>query len=208
MAETATPGAPPGGPAGASPELKSSSKSRSGRSSSAAGNTGSATPPLVEKPKIFLRPITERFTPKGCFDTLKKVERVGIEDDINDEVNYRMTNRIEQKEEHAYIGALIRGLQKITRISINPMAEILRDCSLDSDKDKYEDRIINCFKNASLLSKVRGFLDQIEKICGKAQHIQDLLDQITTLLININPKITDIIEEYEVRTTEWPHRMA
>ena len=115
-----------------------------------------------------------------------------------------MTNRIEQKEEHAYIGALLQGLEKITRISINSMAEILRDCSLDSDKDKYEDRIINCFKNASLLSKVRGFLDQIEKICGKAQQIQDLLELITTLLININPKITDIIEEHEIRTTEWP----
>ena len=140
-----TPGAPPRGHTGASPELKSSTKSRSESSSSAAGNTGPVTPPVVEKPKTFLCPITERFTPKGCFDTLKKVERVGLEDDINDEVNYRMTNRIEQKEEHAYIGALLRGLENITRISTNPMAEILRDCSLDSDKEKYEDRINNCF---------------------------------------------------------------
>ena len=84
------------------------------------------------------------------------------------------------------------------------MAEILKDCSLDSDKVKYEDRIINCFKRASLLSKVRGFLDQIEKICGKAQQIQALLEEITAMLININPKITDIIEEHDARTTEWP----
>ena len=169
-----------------------------------AENTGSPTPPVMEKPKTFLRPITERFTPKGCFDTLKKVERVGIEDAINDEVDFKMTNRTEQKEEHAYIGALLRGLESITRISMKPMAEILRDCSMDSDKDKYEDRIKNCFKNASLLSKVRGFLNQVEKICGKAQHIQDLLEQITEMLISINPKIFDIIESHEVRTTEWP----
>ena len=108
----------------------------------------------MDKSKTFLRPITERFTPKGCFYTLKKVKAVGIEDDINDEVNYRMTNRIEQKEQHAYIGALLRGLEKITKISTYPITEILRDCSLDSDKAKYEDRIINCFKRASLLSKV------------------------------------------------------
>ena len=117
MADPGTTTPPPGGPAGASPHLKSPSRSRSGSSSSAAGNTGTATPPIIDKPKTFLRPITERFTPKGCFDTLKKVEAVGIEDDINDEVDYRMTNRIEQKEQHAYIGALFRGLEKVTKIS-------------------------------------------------------------------------------------------
>ena len=94
-----------------------------------------------------------------------------------------MTNRTEQKEQHAYIGALLRGLEKITKISTYPITEILKDCSLDSDKVKYEDRIINCFKRASILSKVRGFLDQIERICGKAPQIQSLTDEIPKMLM-------------------------
>ena len=60
---------------------------------------------------------------------------------------------------HSYIDCLLRGLDRVTDIAMHPLTEILKDCRIDSKKEKYEEKILNCFENASLISNLAQFTD-------------------------------------------------
>ena len=79
---------------------------------------------------------------------------------------------------------------------------------LDSDKEKYIERIVNCYNRASLLSKFASFTDQIQLVCGKSPEIQALGQDIMTVLIDLNPALAEGIESMEARTTDWPNEQA
>ena len=45
-------------------------------------------------------------------------------------------------------------MDRVTDIAMTQLIEIMIDCMIDSDKDRYEERILNCFERASLLNKL------------------------------------------------------
>ena len=155
------------------------------------------------KAKAPPKSLFEKFTPKGCFDTLVKCEERGILEGIEEEVEEITSNKPDPVIEHAYIDALLRGLNQATEISVKPMKEILKDCRLDSSKGKYLERIVNCYSRASLLSKLATFTDQVQEVCGDSPDINTLGQGIMTCLIDLNPQLVEIIESTNARTNEW-----
>ena len=83
----------------------------------------------------------------------------------------------------------------MTDIVIAPLTGIMKDCRINSDKEKYIVKIINCYDRASILSKLSNFTIQIQQVTGKTPEIQGLSTKIMTTLIDINPQIADIIEK-------------
>ena len=61
-------------------------------------------------------------------------------------------------------------------------------------------KILNCFENASLISRLAQFTDQIQTVSGKSPEISDLGQKILKTLIDINPSI---VQRTEARTTVW-----
>ena len=55
---------------------------------------------------------------------------------------------------HLYINSILHGLNRVTDIAMHPLTEILKDCRIDNKKEKYEEKILNCFENASLISNL------------------------------------------------------
>ena len=121
--------------------MNKTSRSSQGNSPNEKSNTGSASPAF--KDKAYLKPITEKFTPRGCFETLKRCEEWAISEAIEEETRERIRDKTDNVVKHAYIDALLRGLGTATDIAMLPLTEILKDCMLDSDKDKYIERIVN-----------------------------------------------------------------
>ena len=74
---------------------------------------------------------------------------------------------------------------------MHPLLEILKDCRVDSKKEKYEEKIRNCFENASLISRLAQFTDQIQTVSGKSPEVSDLGQKILKSLIDINPSIAE-----------------
>ena len=97
-------------------------------------------------------------------------------------------------------------MDRVTDISMTPLIEILKDCMIDSDKDKYEKKILNGFDRASLINKLAQFTDQIQR--GKSPDIKRLGPEILKTLLDINPVIAEIVERNEARTTTWPNEEA
>ena len=99
-------------------------------------------------------------------------------------------------------------MDRVTDISKIPLIEIFKDCMIDSDKDKYEEKILNGFDRASLINKLAQFTDQIQRVSGKSPDIKGLCPEILKTLIDINPVISEIFERTEARTTIWPNEEA
>ena len=88
--------------------MSKTSRSRQGNSPNEVGNTGpakSASPAF--KDKAFLKPITKKVTPRGCFDTLKRCEEWAISEAIEEEVRERVKDRTDHVVKHSYIEALL-----------------------------------------------------------------------------------------------------
>ena len=155
------------------------------------------------KSKAPPKSIFEKFTPKGCFDTLIRCEERGLLEDIEKTVEEIVSNKPDPVVAHAYIDALLRGLGQVTELSVSPLKEILKDCRLDREKSKYLERIVNCYCRASLLSKLATFTDYIQEVCGESPDISKLSHEILQCLIDLNPLLTEIIESAQARTKEW-----
>ena len=155
------------------------------------------------KSKAPPKSLFEKFTPKGCFDTLVRCEERGILEDIDKTVGEIVSHQPDPVVAHAYIDALLRGLKQVTEISVSPMKEILKDCRLDREKSKYLERIVNCYSRASLLSKLASFTDYIQEVCGESPDISKLSQEILQCLIDLNPLLAEIIESAEARTKDW-----
>ena len=104
---------------------------------------------------------------------------------------------------HLYINSILHGLARVTEIAMHPLTEIMKDCRIDTNKEKYEEKILNCFENASLISNLAQFTDQIQTVSGKSPEISDLGKHILQTLIDINPFISEIVERNKARTTVW-----
>ena len=55
----------------------------------------------------------------------------------------------------------LRHCEEKTSHAMQPLTEILKDCRIDTKKEKYEDNILKCFENASLISNLAQFTGQI-----------------------------------------------
>ena len=55
-------------------------------------------------------------------------------------------------------------MDRVTDIAMTPLIEILKDCMIDSDKDRYEEKTLNCFDRASLINKLAQFTNQIQRV--------------------------------------------
>ena len=73
---------------------------------------------------------------------------------------------------------------------------------------KNEEKLLNCFEKASLISKLAQFTDQIQRVSGKSPDINDLGPKILKTLIDLNPFISEIVERTEARTNIWPNEEA
>jgi hypothetical protein len=94
------------------------------------------------------------------------------------------------RRDHLYIEALLRGLNYLTEIALAPLENILQDSRLETimNKDNYDEKVEHCYKNASILAKLVGFLDHIQVKLGKSPVIKELAPKVTALFININPE--------------------
>ena len=97
--------------------------------------------------------------------------------------------------DHSYIDCLMHGLDRVIDIAMAPLTSLMKHCMIDSDKEKYIAKILNCYDRASILSKLSNFTIQIQQVTGKTPEIQGLSTKIMTTLIDINPLIADIIEK-------------
>ena len=107
--------------------------------------------------------------------------------------------------DHLYIEALLRGLNYLTEMALAPLENILQDSRLDTiiNKDKYDEKVEQCYKNASILAKIVGFLDHIQSKIGKSPLIEELAPKITALLIDINPEIAEIVTKRDAVRKTW-----
>ena len=78
---------------------------------------------------------------------------------------------------------------------MTPLTEIGKDCRIDSKKEKYEEKNLNCFENASLISKLAKFSDQIQIVNRGPKILKSLID--------LNPSTSEIVERTEAKTTAW-----
>ena len=131
------------------------------------------------------------------------MEQISLNKAIEDEAAIANEDRANLENEHTYIDALLQGLPTVTSIAMTPLTEILKDCMVDRDKEKYQEKILNCYESASLLSKLAAFTNHVEKLPGKTPTISNLGPQITGLLITLNPRLAAVIENHNARETVW-----
>jgi hypothetical protein len=108
-------------------------------------------------------------------------------------------------QDHLYIEALLRGLNYLTEIALEPLENILQDSRLDTNinKDKYDEKVDQCYANASILAKLVGFLEHIQVKTGKTPVIKELPNKIITLLIDFNPDISGIVTRGDAVRKIW-----
>ena len=91
--------------------------------------------------------------------------------------------------DHSYIDCLMHGLDRVIDIAMAPLTSLMKHCMIDSDKEKYIAKILNCYDRASILSKLLNFTE------WEDSKIQGLCPKIMATLIHINPVIAEIIEK-------------
>ena len=107
--------------------MKKTSPAKNGAVSPADSNHSGVRLSPGFRSKAPPKSIFEKFTPKGCFDTLIRCEERGILEDIERTVEEIVSNKPDSVIAHAYIDALLRGLSQVTEISVSPLKEILKD---------------------------------------------------------------------------------
>ena len=153
--------------------------------------------------KTSLKPLTVKFVPRGCHDSLKMVEERVVQETIKDNSKVAEDVTEERNDEDMYIVTLLKGLDTITEIAVAPLEEILCDARLDPDKKTYLEKSENCYKNASLLSKLGAFMDVIQTKTGTTPDIESLPVKITKMLIDINPILAEKLIEDDAIEKEW-----
>jgi hypothetical protein len=130
-------------------------------------------------------------------------------DDKNEVIDKEVARAKEVSEgnirDHLNIETLLRGLNYLTEMALAPLENILQDSRLDTNinKDKYEEKVEQCYGNASILAKLVGFLDQIQVKTGKTPVIEELAPKIMALLIDINPEIAGIATKGDAVRKIW-----